>query len=51
LLFLDEPTIGLDADSKLAVRRFIKQINREKQVTVILTTQASLTVNSHHPSL
>jgi ABC-2 type transport system ATP-binding protein len=38
LLFLDEPTIGLDAVSKLAVRKFVKTINREKGVTVILTT-------------
>lgn len=38
ILFLDEPTIGLDAVSKLAVRRFIKQLNRERGVTVILTT-------------
>ncbi len=38
LLFLDEPTIGLDAVSKVAVREFIKDINREKGVTVILTT-------------
>lgn len=38
ILFLDEPTIGLDAVSKLAVRKFIKEINKEKQVTVILTT-------------
>ena len=38
LLFLDEPTIGLDAISKLAVRKFIKTVNREKNVTVILTT-------------
>ncbi|MFD1954382.1 ATP-binding cassette domain-containing protein [Paenibacillus thailandensis] len=38
ILFLDEPTIGLDAVSKLAVRRFIQTINREKGVTVILTT-------------
>ena len=38
LLFLDEPTIGLDAISKLAVREFIKQLNKEKGVTVILTT-------------
>jgi ABC-type uncharacterized transport system, ATPase component len=38
LLFLDEPTIGLDAVSKLAVRKFIKDINRERGVTVILTT-------------
>ncbi len=38
LLFLDEPTIGLDAVSKVAVREFIKDLNREKGVTVILTT-------------
>lgn len=38
ILFLDEPTIGLDAVSKLAVRDFIKRLNREFEVTVILTT-------------
>ncbi|MHB8964039.1 MAG: ABC transporter ATP-binding protein [Saccharofermentanales bacterium] len=38
ILFLDEPTIGLDAVSKLAVRHFIKTINKEKKLTVILTT-------------
>ncbi|MBL4936619.1 ATP-binding cassette domain-containing protein [Clostridium sp. YIM B02515] len=38
ILFLDEPTIGLDAVSKLAVRNFVKTINKEKKVTVILTT-------------
>ncbi|WP_312475197.1 ATP-binding cassette domain-containing protein [Neobacillus sp.] len=38
ILFLDEPTIGLDAVSKIAVRQFIKTINKEKEVTVILTT-------------
>jgi ABC-2 type transport system ATP-binding protein len=38
ILFLDEPTIGLDAVSKIAVRNFIKTINNEKKVTVILTT-------------
>ncbi|MGO4545697.1 ATP-binding cassette domain-containing protein [Paenibacillus sp. 2TAB23] len=38
VLFLDEPTIGLDAVSKIAVRRFIRTINEEKGVTVILTT-------------
>ncbi len=38
ILFLDEPTIGLDAVSKIAVRNFIKSINKEKKVTVILTT-------------
>ncbi|MBS4209994.1 ATP-binding cassette domain-containing protein [Bacillus sp. FJAT-50079] len=38
ILFLDEPTIGLDAQSKIAVRQFIQTINKEKGVTVILTT-------------
>ena len=38
ILFLDEPTIGLDAVSKIAVRDFIKELNREKNTTVILTT-------------
>jgi ABC-2 type transport system ATP-binding protein len=38
ILYLDEPTIGLDAVSKLAVRDFIRKINRERHVTVILTT-------------
>lgn len=36
--FLDEPTIGLDAVSKLAVRDFIKQLNATRHTTVILTT-------------
>jgi ABC-2 type transport system ATP-binding protein len=38
LLFLDEPTIGLDAGAKLAVRDFVARLNRERGVTVILTT-------------
>ena len=38
ILFLDEPTIGLDAVSKLAVRDFIKQLNQIHKTTVILTT-------------
>lgn len=38
VLFLDEPTIGLDAVSKLAVRDFIHQINERHKTTVILTT-------------
>ena len=38
ILFLDEPTIGLDAVSKKIVRDFIKRINREENTTVILTT-------------
>lgn len=38
LLFLDEPTIGLDAVSKIAVRDFIKKMNENHKTTVILTT-------------
>lgn len=38
ILFLDEPTIGLDAVSKIAVRQTIKKINEERGVTVMLTT-------------
>jgi len=38
LLFLDEPTIGLDAPSKRAVRSFIQELNREEGTTVLLTT-------------
>jgi len=38
ILFLDEPTIGLDAVSKLAVREFIKNMNKEFNTTVVLTT-------------
>jgi viologen exporter family transport system ATP-binding protein len=38
ILFLDEPTIGLDATAKLAVRDFVRRLNRERGVTVILTT-------------
>lgn len=38
VLFLDEPTIGLDAVSKLAVRSFIRRLNETRRITVILTT-------------
>lgn len=38
ILFLDEPTIGLDAVSKLAVRQFLQELNRQEGVTIILTT-------------
>jgi len=38
ILFLDEPTIGLDAVSKLAVREFIRRQNRIHGTTVLLTT-------------
>lgn len=38
ILFLDEPTIGLDASAKLAVRDFVRRLNRDRGTTVILTT-------------
>lgn len=38
LLFLDEPTIGLDVVAKERIRQFIQHINRQHGVTVILTT-------------
>lgn len=38
ILFLDEPTIGLDAISKIAIRQFIKDLNVRFHTTIILTT-------------
>jgi ABC-2 type transport system ATP-binding protein len=38
ILFLDEPTIGLDANAKIAVRQFIREYNRTRRLTVVLTT-------------
>jgi viologen exporter family transport system ATP-binding protein len=38
LLFLDEPTIGLDVVAKDQIRKFLRAINREFQTTVLLTT-------------
>ena len=38
LIFLDEPTIGLDVIAKQRVREFLAELNRERGVTVLLTT-------------
>jgi len=38
LLFLDEPTIGLDVLVKLRIREFLKEINRKYGTTILLTT-------------
>ena len=38
VVFLDEPTIGLDVVAKAAVREFLGEVNRERGVTVLLTT-------------
>lgn len=38
IVYLDEPTIGLDVAVKERIRDFIKKMNREKNITVMLTT-------------
>lgn len=38
ILFLDEPTIGLDVEVKHSIRKFIKEINERNKTTIILTT-------------
>ena len=38
VLFLDEPTVGLDVVSKARVREFLQELNRERGTTVLLTT-------------
>jgi ABC-2 type transport system ATP-binding protein len=38
ILFLDEPTIGLDVVSKENIRRFLRRMNEERKTTIILTT-------------
>src|SRR3954462_609306 len=38
VLYLDEPTIGLDVVSKAKVRGFLRELNAERRTTVLLTT-------------
>lgn len=38
ILFLDEPTIGLDAPTKVSIRKFLQSINQVKKITILLTT-------------
>jgi len=38
VLFLDEPTLGLDPQSSVEIRDFIKKLNRENKITIIITT-------------
>ena len=38
VLFLDEPTIGLDVSAKYSLRKFIKEINHARKTTIVLTT-------------
>lgn len=39
ILFLDEPTTGLDPQSRAAIWNYLKELNRQEQVTIFLTTQ------------
>ncbi len=38
VLFLDEPTLGLDAQTRRAIWEYVKQLNREENTTIFLTT-------------
>jgi ABC-2 type transport system ATP-binding protein len=38
VLFLDEPTLGLDPQSSVEIREFVKKLNRENRTTIIVTT-------------
>ena len=38
VLFLDEPTIGLDVVASGQIRKFLKEINEEKRTTILLTS-------------
>ena len=39
LLFLDEPTTGLDPQSRLAIWSYLEKLNKEEDITIFLTTQ------------
>lgn len=46
ILFLDEPTIGLDVVSAQAIREFLKKINQENRCTIILTSHYMMDVEA-----
>ena len=46
ILYLDEPTIGLDVLVKERIRLFIRELNREKKTTVILTTHDMMDIDT-----
>jgi len=51
ILFLDEPTIGLDVVAKDAVRKFLAEINRSRGTTIILTTHDLVDIEEICPRL
>src|SRR4030066_1424192 len=46
VLFLDEPTLGLDPQSSVEIRDFIKKLNREDETTIIITTHMMVEADS-----
>ncbi len=46
LLFLDEPTIGLDVVSKRRIRNFLRHLHKEEQTTIILTSHEMADIES-----
>lgn len=51
VLFLDEPTIGLDVVAKHAVRKFLSELNRQRGTTIILTTHDLVDIEQICPRL
>jgi len=51
ILFLDEPTIGLDVVAKDVVRKFLAENNRERGTTIILTTHDLVDIEEICPRL
>lgn len=45
ILFLDEPTIGIDVLAKSKMREFIQTINRERKTTIVITTHDMQSTN------
>jgi ABC-2 type transport system ATP-binding protein len=38
ILFLDEPTIGLDVNAKISIQNYLRYINKTRETTILLTT-------------
>lgn len=51
ILFLDEPTIGLDVVAKDAVRKFLSEVNKQRGTTIILTTHDLVDIEEICPRL
>jgi ABC-2 type transport system ATP-binding protein len=49
ILFLDEPTIGLDAPAQRSIRAFLKEVNRRNGTTILLTSHCMEDVRSLCP--